>query len=149
MEPKLSRDPRWHHISLTNTLRRELFDKHIGHIYKKRWNAVEELFEEHAPRLDTPFKRVYDKIVGSMALSALNENDEEELEKHYDEWQALRKERAKVEFEQLMKESEFVEFWGRMKKHALESANQKDDSNVLENSSADEEDKENVSRLDL
>lgn len=46
----------------------------------------------------------------------------EKLETRFDEWQAVRTQQAKTDFEALLKENKFVDFWGRLKNKAMAAA---------------------------
>ena len=42
--------------------------------------------------------------------------DAQKLEKEYNRWRAARRERAVREFQEMLDENSFVEFWGRIRK---------------------------------
>ncbi|GAA6063682.1 hypothetical protein JCM10212_003349 [Sporobolomyces blumeae] len=112
----LSRDPRFDHPALSPRDKRHLFDSHLSSLHKKRVNAIETLFAEHAPRLDTPFHDVLPEISTSPQVTRLVGNDYDALEQLYESWTTRRAVRAKDEFYELLKESPILEHWGRLRK---------------------------------
>jgi transcription elongation regulator 1 len=91
-------------------------------------DALESLFATHAPALDTPFSTVYSAISEEPAVTRLH-FDEDRLEEAYLSWQRRRRAQAQSDFLELMRESGFVDFWGRMRK---EGEDKKTDRDLLE-----------------
>ena len=58
--------------------------------------------------------------------------DAQKLEKEYNRWRAARRERAVREFQEMLDENSFVEFWGRFGKMAKQG--DLDESESLEGS---------------
>lgn len=112
----LSQDPRSDHPSLTPRDKRRLFEQHLSTLHRKRVSAIENLFSENAPALDTPFHDVLPKINDSPHVARLFGDDFNALEDLYSSWQSRRAAQAKDEFYQLLKESPILEHWGRLKK---------------------------------
>lgn len=111
------------------SVRRRLFEEHLANLHNKRLAAVEQLFLEHSPSLDTPFTSVLPKISDDPAVARLVPSsaspagaDLDRLEELFEEWSTRRAERARKEFESMLGESAFVDFWGRMKKEGLDKA---------------------------
>lgn len=78
-------------------------------------NGVKELFEREFKTLDDAFEDVHDKIKDEVAVKVLDASVAE-LERIYVEWQAAKFRNAVKEFKELLKESSFVGYWGRVKK---------------------------------
>ncbi|GAA5912393.1 uncharacterized protein JCM6883_005654 [Sporobolomyces salmoneus] len=116
VEPNLSQDPRFDHPSLTPRDKRRLFDQHLSTLHRKRISAIESLFSEHAPLLNTPFHDVLPSISDSPHVTRLFGSNFNALEDLYSSWQSRRAVQAKDEFYQLLKESPILEHWGRLKK---------------------------------
>jgi transcription elongation regulator 1 len=131
--PQLEKDPRWEHPALTLADKHDMFIAHLQSLAHKRLDALHKLFLAHAPSLDTPFEDVYPEIVNDFAVTRLGLTPEK-LQSRYEEWQRVRFQQSKAEFQALLKESSFVDFWGRMKNKALAS------QGVIPNEDSDEED---------
>ncbi|KAG7527712.1 hypothetical protein FFLO_06660 [Filobasidium floriforme] len=131
--PQLEKDPRWEHPALTLADKHGMFIAHLQSLAHKRLDALHKLFLAHAPSLDTPFEDVYPEIVNDFAVTRLGLTPEK-LQSRYEEWQRVRFQQSKAEFQALLKESSFVDFWGRMKNKALAS------QGVIPNEDSDEED---------
>ncbi|GAA5942045.1 uncharacterized protein JCM15063_004280 [Sporobolomyces koalae] len=115
--PSLSQDPRFDHPSLTPRDKRVLFDSHLSALHRKRVSAVEALFAEHAPALDTPFHDVLPQISDSPHVTRLfGDRNFDRVEDLFSSWQSRRKVEAKEDFYRLLKESPILEHWGRLKK---------------------------------
>jgi transcription elongation regulator 1 len=131
--PQLEKDPRWEHPALTLADKHDMFIAHLQSLAHKRLDALHKLFLAHAPSLDTPFEDVYPEIVNDFAVTRLGLTPEK-LQSRYEEWQRVRFQQSKAEFQALLKESSFVDFWGRMKNKALAG------QGVIPNEDSDEED---------
>jgi len=116
VSPNLSQDPRFDHPSLTPRDKRRLFDLHLSTLHRKRVSAVESLFSEHSPALNTPFHDVLPSISDSPHVTRLFGDNFNALEDLYVSWQSRRAAQAKDEFYQLLKESPILEHWGRLQK---------------------------------
>ncbi|GAA6000943.1 hypothetical protein JCM5350_005595, partial [Sporobolomyces pararoseus] len=95
VSPNLSQDPRFDHPSLTPRDKRKLFDQHLSNLHRKRVVAVESLFSEHSPALDTPFHQVLPRISDSPQVTRLFGDDFNSLENLYNSWQSKRSVQAK------------------------------------------------------
>lgn len=51
-----------------------------------------------------------------LGLDTNMDPDAQKLEKEYNRWRAARRERAVREFQEMLDENSFVEFWGRIRK---------------------------------
>lgn len=80
--------------------------------------ALHALFEAHAPVLNTEFAELpISSIQTSLPAQKLRlDNDTDALEREYREWRAARTARAEHEFQDMLNENAFVEFWGRVRK---------------------------------
>jgi transcription elongation regulator 1 len=95
-----------------------LFNEHLQSLAHKRLDALHKVFLAHSPALDTPFEDVYPEVVDDFAIKRLDLSPEK-LETRYKEWQAVRFQQSKKDFETLLKESSFVDFWGRLKNKGM------------------------------
>jgi transcription elongation regulator 1 len=112
--PSLEKDPRFQHPGLSLADKQRLFQAHLESIARKRLDALHKLFESHAPKLNTPFEDVFPEIVNDFAVTRLGLSPEK-LEQRFDQWQQVRFQSARKDFETLLKENSFVDFWGRMR----------------------------------
>lgn len=120
--PLLDKDPRFQHPGLSLADKQRLFHSHLESIARKRLDALHKLFESHAPKLNTPFEDVFPEIVNDFAVTRLNLTPEK-LEQRFEQWQQVRFQTARKDFEALLRENSFVDFWGRMRnKHVDEKA---------------------------
>lgn len=119
--PQLEKDPRWEQPSLSPADKHRMFIAHLDSLAHKRLDALHKLFAAHAPSLDTPFEDVFPEVVNEFAVTRLNLSPEK-LEKRYQDWQRVRFQRCKEDFESLLKESSFVDFWGRLKNKQVAQA---------------------------
>jgi transcription elongation regulator 1 len=110
--PFLEADPRFNHPSLTPFDKQRIFNEHTTRISHKRVNALHALFAAHSPELDTPYDQVYPKIVEDQLVKRLGlEGDA--LEDRFRAWKRGREMEARREFDVMLGENSFVEFWGR------------------------------------
>lgn len=121
--------------------RRRIFDEHLTTVYQKRLSALESLFEAHSSELTTPFTTVLPSISDSPIAQRLIGDDVNKLENLYEAWARKRLEKAKREFETLLKENAVLEHWGRLQKKEKEEKGKE----VLE----DEEEGEGDDAIDL
>jgi transcription elongation regulator 1 len=99
--------------------KRRLFDAHIAHLAGKRSNALFQLFTTHTPQLDTPFDAVYPKIIDDPIVQRLG-LDVNSLEDRWAGWMAHRTQDARQQFDVMLGENSFVEFWGKMRKKMVD-----------------------------
>jgi hypothetical protein len=114
--PNLSRDSRFTSSSLPSHEQRRLFDAHLRNLYTKRLNLVEGLFLANSPTLTTPFTTILPSITENPHVKSLVGTDYDRLELLFDSWSRKRTEKARADFEQMMKESAILEHWGRLQK---------------------------------
>lgn len=119
--PILQQDPRFAHPSLRPGDKRRLFEGHIERLSSTKSNALQKLFATHAPELDTPYETVYaaiadDPLVTRMGLDAAA------LEDRFLAWRRAREADARRDFDVLLGENKFVDFWGRMRNKTLDEA---------------------------
>jgi transcription elongation regulator 1 len=98
-----------------------MFIAHLQALAHKRLDSLHKLFLTHAPALHTPFEDVYPEIVNEFAVTRLGLTPEK-LESRFNEWQRVRFQQSKAEFLALLKESSFVDFWGRLRNKAIEAS---------------------------
>lgn len=104
----LERDPRFHSTGLDEDDRRRLFDEHVDKLHRTRVEQFHRLLDEHV-QLDTTWLEVLPVVRDDPRATRLGK-DEEALEKMFDAYMVERLNRAKREFEELLRESQFVEF---------------------------------------
>lgn len=117
----LQNDPRFNHPSLNPHDKRRLFEAHIQHLSGRRANDLDQLFRTHATTLATTYDEIYPKIVDDFAVKRLGLQGSA-LEDRFKAWHRLRETEARREFDQMLGENSFVEFWGRMRKKTLDEA---------------------------
>ncbi|KAK4683836.1 transcription elongation regulator 1, partial [Tremellales sp. Uapishka_1] len=115
----LSADARFNHASLSMSDKLRLFKNHLAKISNKRFTALHQLFASHALELTTPYEEVYPKIVDDYIVKKLG-LEGEDLEDRFHSWNRGRKEQARRDFDVMLGENSFVEFWGRMRKKTLD-----------------------------
>lgn len=112
--PLLEKDARFQSTGLSLSDKQRMFNSHLETIAHKRLDALYKLFESHSPKLNTPFEDVFPEIVNDYAVTRLSLTPEK-LEQRYEQWQDVRFQQARKDFEMLLKENSFVDFWGRMR----------------------------------
>jgi len=123
--PSFEKDPRFTDNALTMSEKRRLFDQHLDEIYDKRVAALESLFAEHAPKLTTRFDDVYSSISANPIVTRLDMS-ENRIHGVFDEWNKKRFEQARKDFDAMLSESKFVDYWGRLKQEAAGSGAEDD-----------------------
>ena len=91
----------------------------MGRIGNKRSNALHQLFATHAPSLDTRYEDVYPKLVDDSVVKRLA-LDSDALEDRFNAWRRATEQDARREFDIMLGENSFVEFWGRMRKKTVD-----------------------------
>jgi transcription elongation regulator 1 len=119
--PQLESDPRFHHEALHVGDKQRMFRDHLQDLARKRLAALHALFAKHAPNLNTSFEEVYPEIANDFAVKRLKLTPEA-LQDKYDTWQRVRFQDSRRDFDTMLGESSFVEFWGRLRKKSLDQA---------------------------
>jgi len=114
VQPSLAKDGRYDLPGLTDGARRHLFQEYISTLRTKRTNNLEMIFDSNAPQLDTSFADVFPKIAEEADVKRIG--SESRVAELYSTWQRKRKTQAYQDFNELLKENSFVDFWGRLKK---------------------------------
>ena len=117
----LSSDPRFNHPSLMLGDKRRLFEQHVSRIASKRSNALHDLFRDHTPQLNTTYEEVYPKIIEDPIVQRAG-LDVHSLEDKWNAWKRQRESDARSEFDQMLSENSFVDFWGKMRKKQTDEA---------------------------
>ena len=99
--------------------KQRLFNEHITRIGSKRSNALHQLFAGHAPDLQTTYEDVYPKVIDDPIVKRLGLSLDN-LEDRFRAWRRASEAEARREFEVMLGENSFVEFWGRMRKKTLD-----------------------------
>ena len=133
--------------------RRALFDEHMEHLRGKRRDLLAKLFAKHAQdALQTGSDVILPRVRADPAYieSALPRfvgdthqgQQHTTLEAEFDAWDQWRHAQARREFQDMLRENAFVDFWGRL---------QKRDKGEADTVEADDEDDEGtmVSLLDM
>jgi transcription elongation regulator 1 len=121
MLPILQQDRRFAHPSLRTGDKRRVFDEHVGRLGANKADALNKVFAAAAPELHTSYEDAYaaladDPLVLRLGLvgSALQER--------FGAWRRAREADARREFDALLAENRFVDFWGRMRNKAVDGA---------------------------
>ena len=133
--------------------RRALFDEHMEHLRGKRRDLLAKLFAKHAQdALQTggdvilPLVRADPAYIESALPRFVGDTHQGQqhttLEAEFDAWDQWRHAQARREFQDMLRENAFVDFWGRL---------QKRDKGEADTVEADDEDDEGtmVSLLDM
>ncbi|SPO41458.1 uncharacterized protein PSFLO_06940 [Pseudozyma flocculosa] len=123
IQGKLSGDPRFEAPGLSRRDKDGLYQEHLQRLRRKRRAALRDVFKTHAPELDAERDDVLARVkedvrMGGASLSTFL-GDEAALADEYGKWIKDREATARQDFFDMLKESAFVEFWGRMRKEAL------------------------------
>ncbi len=98
-----------------------LFRNHLDSLARKRLDALHAVFAKHAVNMLTPFDEIFPDVVDDFDVKRLNLSSEA-LQNKYETWQRVRYQKARQDFETMLRENSFVDFWGRMKKKQLDEA---------------------------
>ncbi|KAJ1022423.1 hypothetical protein NDA16_003412 [Ustilago loliicola] len=97
-----------------------LFHEHQQRLSSKQESKIGSVFAKYATKLDTEPEDVMALTLQDEELShpplQVYREDKRKLEAAYEKWDAERKRRAEREFKEMLAESAFVDFWGRLKK---------------------------------
>ena len=113
-EDELARDERFN-VNVSGQRKRDLFEEHVDGIYNKRLNAVKELLEREFKTLNDKFEDVYERIREELPIKVLDVSMSE-LRRIFEDWQSAKFRQAIKDLKELLKESSFVGYWGRVKK---------------------------------
>lgn len=92
---------------------------HVARLAGKRTNDLSSLFASKTPELYTTYDDVYPNIVDDPIVQRMGLQGNA-LEDRWKAWKRERDAEARREFDQLLGENSFVEFWGRMRKKVLD-----------------------------
>ncbi|KLT39845.1 hypothetical protein CC85DRAFT_297775 [Cutaneotrichosporon oleaginosum] len=118
--PVLQQDGRYSHPALREGDKRRVFEAHIERIRETKADALSSLFNQHS-NLETEFGDIYDKIAEDPLVQRLGLGPGA-LEERFNGWKRTREISARAEFYDLLRENNFVEFWGRMRNKVLDEA---------------------------
>jgi hypothetical protein len=93
-----------------------LFHSHIGQIRSKHLEALHVILQSHAPSLSTTFNDLPLPALLSSSPAVKLGLDPRSLLHHFDVWQRERNNKARSQFQEMLTENAFVEFWGRLGK---------------------------------
>jgi transcription elongation regulator 1 len=104
------------------------------------------VFERYAPALDTHRDDVLAQTMHDDALAhpplSVYRHEPDKLDAAYEEWKRARQDKAKRAFDEMLRESAFVEFWGRMKKVSAETRRDQKQGAKKEEEEEEEEEEE-------
>lgn len=119
---QLSSDPRFSAPYLSEDDKQRLFSEHREQLLAKQSDRLGAVFARHAKTLDSHPEDVIALTLADpdLTLPPLNTfaQDPVKLQAAYARWDEERQKKAESEFKEMLKESAFVEFWGRLKKSA-------------------------------
>ena len=116
MLPRLKTDPRFTRSVLPLNHQIHLFHAHIAQLRAKHLANLHALFTSHAPALSTAFTELpVSSLVSSLPATKLG-FDVRALEDEYERWNRQRVQDARMQFDEMLAENAFVEFWGRLGK---------------------------------
>ncbi|BEI87779.1 uncharacterized protein CcaverHIS019_0104970 [Cutaneotrichosporon cavernicola] len=118
--PILRQDRRFAHPALRDGDRRRLLEGHVERIRETKADELSSLFARHA-KLETTFGDIYEKIADDALVQRLGLGAAA-LEERFNAWRRARETVARAEFYDLLRENNFVEFWGRMRNKVLDDA---------------------------
>ncbi|CAD6581997.1 MAG: hypothetical protein CYPHOPRED_001762 [Cyphobasidiales sp. Tagirdzhanova-0007] len=118
MLPNLDQDPRFITSTFSLSEKRRMFDEHLSELYFKRRDAIEGLFIAHSPNLRSDFETVHSELCGNPAVMRMGMS-KNGIKRLFEDWSRRRYAQARKDFDDLLAESNFVEYWGRLKQEAL------------------------------
>lgn len=122
----------------------QLFHQHVGNLRSKHLTNLHALFKSHASSLATPFSALpLDSIISSPPVTKLG-FDEKELQHEFEKWQRERTTAARKDFDDMMSENAFLEFWGRLGKIGGKGVDE-----TIQNDDIGEEEGEEGERVDM
>ena len=128
--PSLAKDPRFDAPGLSDHDKEQLFQEHRQRLSARQAGKIAQVFAKYAPTLDADREDVIALTMEDDELShgalKVYRDDVGELERAYKRWDEERHEKAKKAFFEMLRESAFVEFWGRLKKEAQSASGEKD-----------------------
>ncbi|EJU03929.1 hypothetical protein DACRYDRAFT_115219 [Dacryopinax primogenitus] len=141
--PALRSDPRFR--GLSEGRKQQMFAEHRDQLRLRQIGALRTLFLAHAPELDTPFSALPVSLITSLPASKLGLNPRT-LAKEFDTWCEEKLATARKEFDDMLRENSFVQFWGQAKKLGQASAAEAEQQGVqLEETAAYGDEEEFVS----
>ncbi|TKY84502.1 hypothetical protein EX895_006403 [Sporisorium graminicola] len=143
---QLSLDPRFAAAALSEADKQQLFAEHQTRLSEKEDSRIGSVFARYAPSLDTHrddvlARTLQDAQLSRPPLSGFAE-DRERLEEAYDRWAAQKRAEAEQAFKEMLCESAFVEFWGRLKKQATTSTSTTESKKERRDDGEEEDDEE-------
>ncbi|KZV91760.1 hypothetical protein EXIGLDRAFT_719060 [Exidia glandulosa HHB12029] len=119
--PQLQTDPRFAQSAavLNPHQQKTLFDAHVGRIRERHLKTLHDLFGAHAPRLDDPYPE--GRVERSVPVERLRFTPSD-VHAEFTRWSRQRLTTARADFETMLRENSFVEFWGRARKLGGEGA---------------------------
>ncbi|KAF8325429.1 uncharacterized protein EI90DRAFT_3072830 [Cantharellus anzutake] len=111
-ESTFANHPRFASSPLAIAQKQQLFAQHAAHLNTKYQTALDALFLQHAPSLST----IFDDLPPSSTESLDASLPAQKLGIHFDVWMRRRTGQARRDFDALLHENSFVEFWGKVKK---------------------------------
>lgn len=141
-QARLSIDPRFStpNDPLLPEDKAEYFSNHVAHISDRRRDQLARIFSKHTRHSDgTESLDIEPEVVVTLVANdseyensgvRLFAGTREALGYEYAEWNKWRHKRARDEFEEMLNENAFVDFWGRLRKEREHQENSTVNTNV-------------------
>ncbi|KAH7097909.1 hypothetical protein BKA62DRAFT_714902 [Auriculariales sp. MPI-PUGE-AT-0066] len=128
-EQTLANDPRFVITSamLPTSTMRDLFEGHVSRLRTRHVATLHGLFAAHAPKLSDPYPGA--SVERSPPVERLGWRPVD-VEDEFSRWSRARKDQARKDFDEMLKENSFVEFWGRARKLGGDDAARIDEEEV-------------------
>ncbi|PWN22342.1 hypothetical protein BCV69DRAFT_281345 [Microstroma glucosiphilum] len=129
---QLAGDARFEAPGLGVHQKRQMFDEHVAKLTSKKREQLRAIFLKYAPALDAEAEVVlplvrddveYERLkMGGFVSGVRQAREEEALLEEWRFWKREREARARAEFDEMLKENSFVDFWGRLRSEAERKA---------------------------
>jgi hypothetical protein len=114
--PQLKRDPRFSRSLLPKNQQANLFRSHVGQLRSKYLNTLYSLFEAEAPSFASSFSSFpASSLLSSQPVIKLG-MDIDVLQREFEKWQRERTAQARKDFDEMLNENSFLNFWTRLRK---------------------------------
>ncbi|EJD38730.1 hypothetical protein AURDEDRAFT_146783 [Auricularia subglabra TFB-10046 SS5] len=114
---QLESDPRF--AATSNAPKRRLFEAHVNRLREKHLRSLHALFEAHSPTLDAAYPG--ESVQRSSPAEKLRFSGRD-VHAEWTRWTRERQTKARAEFDEMLRENSFLEFWGRVRKLGGEGA---------------------------
>lgn len=156
---KLKGDPRWGGSKMNSFTRQNLLAEHIEKLMGKKKDSLYKIFQRLAPSLEDAKEEIilplvrHDFEYERLRLDEFLEQEEGGLSSEWKKWLRQREHQARLDFDQMLKENSFLDFWGRLKAEAQRKNEAQEDQAKkaleLDVKNQTEEEEEEASRTTL